>query len=100
MAKSELDNLWTKVTGLTWSVEAVIQNINSNENLTAEEKTAVIAKLAWNIPDGIMLMDNSQKAKDTAALMEALGLEPESKLDYDVESDDEDSSSYLDKDNG
>ena len=45
-------------------------------------------------------MDNSQKAKDTAALMEALGLEPESKLDYDVESDDEDSSSYPDQDNG
>ena len=69
--------LFTKVTGLTFDVEKI-----TDEN-----------KLAWLIPDGKML-DNPEgrKAKETTEFMDAAGLDKNLKYD-EVEENDDDSSS-------
>lgn len=68
--------LFTKVTGLTFDVEAIKDD----------------AKLAWLIPDGAML-DNPEgrKAKETAEFMEAAGLDKGLKYDEEEPSDDDSS---------
>ena len=73
--------LFTKVTGLTYDVE----DIKDEELLT------------WLIPDGAMLDDpEGEKAKDTAEFMAAAGLDKSTK--FDDEDTDNDSSSYDDED--
>lgn len=81
MTKQEL---FTKVTGLTFDVEKI----------TDPEK------LAWLIPDGAML-ENSEgrKAKETSEFMDLAGIDKTKKfstidVDYDDEDDNEDNSSF------
>lgn len=90
---AELQELFTKVTGLTWDIEAV-----------KDEKTA--EELAWLIPDGAMLDDPEyQKAKDTKELLGLLGLSEDTKFsEVDIEegsddSSDDSSSDYDDEEN-
>lgn len=83
---AELQELFTKVTGLTWDIASV-----------KDEKTD--EELAWLIPDGAMLDDpECQKAKDTKELLGMLGLSEDTKFsEVDIEEGD-DSSSYDDED--
>ena len=68
--------LFTKVTGLTFDVEKIQDN----------------DKLAWLIPDGAMLENpEGRKAKDTKEFMSAAGLDEDSKFStIEVNYDDED----------
>ena len=75
--------LFTKVTGLTFDVEKITDD----------------TKLAWLVPDGAMLQgdkEKNRKAKETAEFLVAAGLSETSKIDvYDEEdTTDNDSSSY------
>ena len=76
--------LFTKVTGLTYDVEKITDN----------------AKLAWLVPDGAMLQgdkEKNRKAKETAEFLAAAGLEETSKIDvYDDEEPAGSSSSSID----
>lgn len=64
-----LQELFTKVTGLTWDVN----------KLTDSQKKR------WLIPDGAMLDKNNKKAKDTIELLSKLGLSKEDKIDLTPE---------------
>ena len=67
---SDLQKLFTKVTGLTFSVDKI----------PAE-------KLAWYIPDGAMLDNNdSEKLKVTAEFMESVGIDMSEKVTSVIES--------------
>jgi hypothetical protein len=67
---SDLQKLFTKVTGLTFSVDKI----------PAE-------KLAWYIPDGAMLDNNdSEKLKITSEFMESAGIDMSEKVNSIVES--------------
>lgn len=85
---AELQELFTKVTGLTWDIASV-----------KDEKTD--EELAWLIPDGAMLDDpECQKAKDTKELLGLLGLSEDTKFsEVDIEEGD-DSSDNGSSDNG
>lgn len=85
---AELQELFTKVTGLTWDIASV-----------KDEKTD--EELAWLIPDGAMLDDpECQKAKDTKELLGMLGLSEDTKFsEVEVEEGD-DSSDNGSSDNG
>ena len=85
---AELQELFTKVTGLTWDIASV-----------KDEKTD--EELAWLIPDGAMLDDpECQKAKDTKELLGLLGLSEDTKFsEVDIEEGD-DSSDNGSTDNG
>ena len=70
--------LFTKVTGLTFDVEKITDK----------------AKLAWLVPDGAML-DNPEgrKAKETEEFLDAAGIEKNLKFsEIEVEYDDEEPS--------
>ena len=71
--------LFTKVTGLTYDVEKITDPV----------------KLAWLVPDGAMLNNkDGRKAIDTAAFLEAAGIEVKSKIElYDDEEETSGSSS-------
>lgn len=78
--------LFTKVTGLTFDVE----NVDPD-------------KLAWLVPDGSMLSNkDGRKAKDTVAFLDAAGLDKNTKLSeveisaYDDEDISDDDSSLDD----
>jgi len=72
--------LFTKVTGLTFDVEKYLESHEPEQ-------------LAWLIPDGAMLDGEGRKKDDTLALLEELGLDKESKFSTaDIEYDDEDPS--------
>jgi len=77
---AELQELFTKVTGLTWDIASV-----------KDEKTD--EELAWLIPDGAMLDDpECQKAKDTKELLGMLGLSEDTKFsEVDIEEGDDSS---------
>lgn len=78
---AELQELFTKVTGLTWDITSV------KDDKTPEE-------LAWLIPDGAMLDDPEyQKAKDTKELLGLLGLSEDTKFsEVDIEEGSDDDS--------
>lgn len=85
-----LDQLWTEVTGLTWSVTELMATWNENE------KEAKKKELAWYIPDGAMLDGEGYKKEITAELLEALEIDPSEKfseLDYDSEETGDDTGS-------
>ena len=75
--------LFTKVTGLTFDVEKVTDP----------------TKLAWLVPDGAMLDNpNGRKRIDTKAFLDAARLETTSKIDiYDDEEDNDNNSSSFDE---
>lgn len=93
MEEKTIDQLWTEVTGLTWSVEALIKSFSK---LSTEEKDAKMKELAWNIPDGAMLDGECYKREVTAELLTKLGIdlsEKFSELDYDSEETGDDTGS-------
>lgn len=75
--------LFTKVTGLTWDVESLI----AEGKITKE-------KLAWLVPDGAMLegdVETNRKRKETAEFLEAVDIDSDLKFSTaDVEYDEED----------
>lgn len=81
---TEKQQLFTKVTGLTYDVEKITDPV----------------KLAWLVPDGAMLQGDkakNRKAQDTAAFLKAAGLTETSKIDvYDDEEPAGSSSSSID----
>ena len=85
---AELQELFTKVTGLKWDIESV-------------KDTKTDEQLAWLIPDGAML-DNPEgrKAKDTKELLAMLGLTEDTKFsEVDIEEGDDNSSDNNSSDN-
>lgn len=90
-----LNDKFLKVTGLTWDLEAAIAEMQELE-MTQDE---INEKILWLIPDGAMLDHDGRKADDTRALLEELGIDPETtkfstaEVQYDDTTDLEEDSS-------